>query len=341
MGGLFGGGGGKAPRAPAPIQPLDVIDFVGGVSQTIETRIGPDGKKRKVIIRRRLPQSAQERADEAKLRAIFDSNLANIEKLSAIDLAINIPEFQEAVTALRTNLTTSLDSSFKRRARLEEESLAATGNENSSASAEVRAERGKSFSQGSAEISRQTTFLAENLRNQSLNRSQNLLSLAAGRLDIQKGRVAQALQGASQAQQGIFNIQSANQTNQFNAQLQSFNAQQSGRSGFLSGITGLASLGLLAAGPSGFGLFGGGFDQGSGVSTGGGVLSNFFSDRRVKENIKVIGTLKDSGLVWYSYTYIGGTELQQGVIAQDVEKVIPEAIGNFHGILTVDYSKIK
>ena len=53
------------------------------------------------------------------------------------------------------------------------------------------------------------------------------------------------------------------------------------------------------------------------------------SDERLKENIKKIGTL-DNGLNLYSYNYKDGYDLpegrQIGVMAQEVEKVIPEAV---------------
>jgi len=86
----------------------------------------------------------------------------------------------------------------------------------------------------------------------------------------------------------------------YNAQLGATNAQNQASGNFMGG---LMNLGGMAA----FGK----------------------SDERLKENIKKIGTL-DNGLNLYSYNYKDGYDLpegrQIGVMAQEVEKVIPEAV---------------
>ena len=68
------------------------------------------------------------------------------------------------------------------------------------------------------------------------------------------------------------------------------------------------------------------------------------SDERLKENIKKIGTL-DNGLNLYSYNYKDGYDLpegrQIGVMAQEVEKVIPYAVVTTNsGYKMVDYSML-
>jgi hypothetical protein len=66
------------------------------------------------------------------------------------------------------------------------------------------------------------------------------------------------------------------------------------------------------------------------------------SDVNVKENIKKIG--EKNGFNWYEFTYKKGLGLpegkQEGVIAQEVEQVMPEAVLEINGIKHVDYSKI-
>lgn len=64
-----------------------------------------------------------------------------------------------------------------------------------------------------------------------------------------------------------------------------------------------------------------------------------FSDRRLKTNIKQIG-VADNGLNVYSYKYIWGGPTQIGYMADEVEKVAPQAIGEFNGYKTVDYGMI-
>lgn len=50
-----------------------------------------------------------------------------------------------------------------------------------------------------------------------------------------------------------------------------------------------------------------------------------FSDRRVKENIKRVGTL-DNGLPVYAYNYLWDKTTIVGVMADEVEKIHPEAV---------------
>ncbi len=65
----------------------------------------------------------------------------------------------------------------------------------------------------------------------------------------------------------------------------------------------------------------------------------FFSDKRLKENIRAVGKTFD-GQTIYSYNYKGGDKRQQiGLLAQDVEKKHPEAVGLAAGYKTVDYDK--
>jgi hypothetical protein len=62
------------------------------------------------------------------------------------------------------------------------------------------------------------------------------------------------------------------------------------------------------------------------------------SDRRIKTDISRVGTL-DNGLPVYLFRYRDGGPMQIGLMAQDVQEVKPEAVGDFDGILAVDYAK--
>lgn len=66
--------------------------------------------------------------------------------------------------------------------------------------------------------------------------------------------------------------------------------------------------------------------------------SSFFSDRRLKHDAEKIGETKD-GLPIYSFKYNGDDRTQIGLMAQDVEKKHPEAVGLAGGYKTVDYEK--
>ncbi len=66
------------------------------------------------------------------------------------------------------------------------------------------------------------------------------------------------------------------------------------------------------------------------------------SDRRVKKDIKKL--CKMNGYNWYEFRYKDGYGLPKGkhygVIAQEVEKIKPDAVKIINGIKHVDYSKI-
>jgi hypothetical protein len=63
---------------------------------------------------------------------------------------------------------------------------------------------------------------------------------------------------------------------------------------------------------------------------------SLFSDERVKENIREVGKTHDGQKI-YSYNYKGNPTPTLGLLAQDVEKEHPEAVGNVGGVKTVNY----
>ena len=67
-------------------------------------------------------------------------------------------------------------------------------------------------------------------------------------------------------------------------------------------------------------------------------MASTMSDIRVKENISVIGHLKM--LPVYLFNYIWSPERHIGFMAQDVEEVMPEAVGEIYGIKTVNYPMV-
>jgi len=82
---------------------------------------------------------------------------------------------------------------------------------------------------------------------------------------------------------------------------------------------------------------GGDFDW---VGTAATVAAAFgYSDRRLKKNIKKIGRLMN-GLYVYTFNYIWGGKSQIGVMADEVKKVIPEAVVEVYGYDLVNYTKV-
>lgn len=99
----------------------------------------------------------------------------------------------------------------------------------------------------------------------------------------------------------------------FNAANQQYQAAQQARSQGLGGIFGLAgSLGSAA----------------------------ILSDMRIKHNLQRVGELA-SGIGTYLFSYLGSTKRHFGFVAQEVQKIIPEAVGQFKdGTLYVNHDKV-
>lgn len=107
------------------------------------------------------------------------------------------------------------------------------------------------------------------------------------------------------------NVQGAYQ-DQYKGQLNQYNAEMGAQN---SATSGLFSLGSAA-------------------------LPLLFSDRRLKKNIKRVGRLKND-LPLYEFSYIWEDKLRVGVMADDVEKAIPEAVVmSPEGYKMVNYSML-
>ncbi len=83
---------------------------------------------------------------------------------------------------------------------------------------------------------------------------------------------------------------------------------------------------------------GGGFRGGGGGFRGGGGGRR--SDLALKQDVVLLGYL-GNGLGYYRFTYIGGQKAFVGVMAQEVEAVMPEAVTRGRdGYLRVHYEKL-
>ncbi len=103
-----------------------------------------------------------------------------------------------------------------------------------------------------------------------------------------------------------------------------------GGANLLSGAMGGASLGSMlfpaAAGGTAWGGMGG---------AGLGALFAL-SDRRLKKNVIRLGKLM-SGVPIYAFDYVWGGARQIGAMADEVQKILPHAVGNIFGYNTVNY----
>ena len=68
------------------------------------------------------------------------------------------------------------------------------------------------------------------------------------------------------------------------------------------------------------------------------LAASIFSDERLKEHIEPVGELFDGSNV-YRYNYIGDPTPRIGLMAQEVEKVRPDAVVEIGGYKAVDYGK--
>jgi hypothetical protein len=136
-------------------------------------------------------------------------------------------------------------------------------------------------------------------------------------------------------------ILQGNEQNQINADMAKFyesaNPEMQALQNYAGFINPMASMGGTSAGsetgPSAFGTAVSG-GLGNLFMNGLGMLP-IFSDRRLKENIKRIGTA-DNGLPLYLYTYKGCSIPRIGPMAQDVLEVMPEHVSQNCGHYMVD-----
>lgn len=64
-----------------------------------------------------------------------------------------------------------------------------------------------------------------------------------------------------------------------------------------------------------------------------------YSDRRLKKNVREIGR-DPRGFGWYEFDYVWGGERQVGVMADEVVRVAPDAVGESGGYATVNYAML-
>lgn len=99
--------------------------------------------------------------------------------------------------------------------------------------------------------------------------------------------------------------------------------------------------GLIGGGLAGAqlaGLMGAGAGM-TGLGAGAGALLGLLSDRRFKTDITPVGQLTN-GLTVYKYRYITGGPMCIGVMADEVKKVVPEAVVTRDGVDYVDYGRL-
>lgn len=126
------------------------------------------------------------------------------------------------------------------------------------------------------------------------------------------------------------------QTSAGNAQANADLANNNASANIWNALMGGAKL-ATSGGLSGLSSIFSGGGAGSGLASAGSSLA-MFSDARLKEDIEPVGELFDGTNV-YSYRYKGDATPRIGLMAQEVEKVRPDAVTEIAGFKAVDYAK--
>lgn len=64
------------------------------------------------------------------------------------------------------------------------------------------------------------------------------------------------------------------------------------------------------------------------------------SDARLKENLKILSDIDISSLKAYAYNFKNSNIDRIGLVAQDVQKICPQAVSEQNNILKIDYNAI-
>jgi hypothetical protein len=171
-----------------------------------------------------------------------------------------------------------------------------------------------------------TSGLLSDLQQRDLaNRGAGVSAISAGQDALNSGPSSVL---AAEAQRLGIPLQSLGLLSQIGIPIAGLGGTSSGTGTQTNQMSGAQQFGMIAGGLGS--LFGGG-----GGSTAGNIFK-MISDRRAKEDITQVGTLFD-GTPVYRYRYIGQPAFQIGLMAQDVEKYAPEAVGQIGPYKAVDY----
>ncbi|GEC56776.1 tail fiber domain-containing protein [Bradyrhizobium phage ppBeUSDA76-2] len=244
------------------------------------------------------------------------------------------PGFSDAVNTLTNDITNNVNGQF-----------AASGRDMSGANSQALA---RGIAQGVAPLIQQqynqnvanqqnaanalygagntNSGLLAGLQQQYLTNQGNGVAAASSAGDLQNAGATNTL--AAEAQKYGIPLQNLGLLSQIGIPIAGLGSQSSGQSTTTNQMSGAQQFGTIAGGLGS--LFGGG---------GGSTVGNIFkliSDRNAKEDIAQVGTLFD-GTPVYRYRYKGQPAFQIGLMAQDVEKTTPEAVGRIGAYKAVDY----
>lgn len=179
--------------------------------------------------------------------------------------------------------------------------------------------------------------LAGSLSGAYNNAVSNASGLSQSMLGASQGMVNSGFQGGFGSQQSQLALGNAfsQRTQSASSFLGAANQANANYGNLISNIYGTQMQGWAARQNSSSGIGGalGSIMGGVGSLYGSGI----FSDTRLKYDIRPVGTAA-SGVGLFTYRYLGEGKLRFGLMAQDVEKVRPDAVAMVGGYRAVDYS---
>lgn len=328
-----GGGGGDMPVAPSR------DSFYGGADNwTQSVQLSPEmqalfdqqmklsqglfgaqdaalGRVNQTMANRFNPSNLPAGGDASQL-SIYDPSVATNNATDLLMQRIN-PELDRQQESLRAQLA---NQGIAQGSQAYNQAMSSFGQQRNDAANQAAlqginlgmAQQGQTYSQNL-----QKQNLANLLRNSAFQEQSYLRSLPLNELN--------ALRSGSQVQMPEFPGYTQQATtagpdymgaaqNTYQSQLGASNAQSAGNANMMSGLFGLGQMGLM-----GYGM-------------------GLFSDRRLKKNIKRLGT-NDKGLGIYSFEYIFGGGMV-GYMADEVEKVSPGAVREVGGLKIVNYAEV-
>jgi hypothetical protein len=330
------GGGKKTPftsSAGSLIEKQDEFNRYNIYTPTGSRYFGTDDEGRSTLTIEETPFQQSQRAKREALASTFlDSLAGGDDRFAAESKRIGDVTFERALSRLEPTL--------EKNRRASEVALA---NQGRPVGSEIRSDLIAERQRGENDLYSALAMDAELAAGQEQSRLRGLALAEASAFAPELSGIDNSFFGS-----GIANIDAAGITNAAESLMLDRYAQEAvrqntQRSNFIDlaqgGISGAKSINE-SGGLSSF--FGGG-GSGGGSSTASNIgtaitLASMFSDRRVKENIKLLG--KKNGFDWYEFNYKGKQGTYRGVMAQDVEKIKPEAVTEINGVKAVNYAMI-
>ena len=335
-GGIFGGGGGGRPRRepvpPAPA-PIDYDKMANASIRVAREQIAAE----EAAVKRLYPEYIRMQfgtADElsrrldndylARTRGVIGEELQAASAPNAIEAQLQ--RDAEAELALGRSLSPEQTREATQSARA---AMAARGLGTSMAG--TAAEILNRDSYGTARQDQRRAF-ASGVNQMDLARRQRRIGLAGAYGDLDPfrqgmgpafGLGSQTLSTTTGQAGQVFgnSLQQSGNVASFNT-----NMAASNRNAILNNNAALQAANMQAGAMQNAGMMNmiGGIGQGVGMAA---TIPFMFSDKRMKKDIKPLGKSGSVlGLKMYSYKYKGDDKQRIGVMAQDVQKVLPEAV---------------